>query len=340
MRGGSKSGRQLSRHGSTRGLNPDSRKPNFRADPADRHVLIVFSDMTGATQSSTATGCWGQTFGSSGVPDDRWSNLTQITVTQCTAGMLNVSAPSNNQLSSGTMAYDGVGNMTGDGAGDTFAFDAENHITTASGTMVTGGTWYYTYDGNGIRVAKCDNRSSAPCTGAAGGSLYWRDINGNVLSESDLSGNITNDYIYFAGRKAAQEDASGNIHYLYPDQVNSTVMMTDSSGNSCYNATFTPYGEEHSTLNTCSTNYKFTGYERDSETGLDYAFARYYSSRLGRFMSADPLAGTTSNPQSLNRYSYVQNHPSTPQTPAECTMIIVRSTAPTPIVGYCGVLQA
>jgi hypothetical protein len=36
--------------------------------------------------------------------------------------------------------------MTADGSDDTFAFDAENHITTASGTMVTGGTWYYIYD--------------------------------------------------------------------------------------------------------------------------------------------------------------------------------------------------
>jgi hypothetical protein len=76
---------------------------------------------------------------------------------------------------------------------------------------VSGGTWSYVYDGNGIRVVKCDNENIHPCGGAAGGTLYWRDIFGNVLSESDLSGNITNDYIYFGGRKAAQEDASGNV---------------------------------------------------------------------------------------------------------------------------------
>lgn len=58
-----------------------------------------------------------------------------------------------------------------------------------------------------------------------------------------------------------------------------------------------------------STNYKFTGYERDSETGLDYAFARYYCYRLGHFMSADPLGDSISDPQSLNRYAYVGNNP-------------------------------
>lgn len=39
---------------------------------------------------------------------------------------------------------------------------------------------------------------------------------------------------------------------------------------------------------------QFTGYERDTESGLDYAQARYYNSRHGRFTSTDPLtAGVT-----------------------------------------------
>ena len=62
---------------------------------------------------------------------------------------------------------------------------------------------------------------------------------------------------------------------------------------------------------TCPQNYKFTGYERDSESGLDYAIFRYYSSGLGRFLTADPLPGRLNNPQSFNRYSYVLNNPCT-----------------------------
>jgi len=45
---------------------------------------------------------------------------------------------------------------------------------------------------------------------------------------------------------------------------------------------------------------------------LDYAFNRYYNSRIGRFMSPDPLGitgATLSNPQSLHRYAYVLNSP-------------------------------
>lgn len=58
--------------------------------------------------------------------------------------------------------------------------------------------------------------------------------------------------------------------------------------------------------------YKFTGKERDIESGLDNFEARYYGSSMGRFMSpdysglmyADPL-----NRQSFNLYSYVRNNP-------------------------------
>jgi RHS repeat-associated protein len=60
-----------------------------------------------------------------------------------------------------------------------------------------------------------------------------------------------------------------------------------------------------------TTRQKFTGYERDVETGLDYAQARYYANAQGRFASVDPLgaSASTGNPQSWNRYAYVLNNP-------------------------------
>jgi len=56
---------------------------------------------------------------------------------------------------------------------------------------------------------------------------------------------------------------------------------------------------------------QFTGYERDGETGLDYAKARYFGNSLGRFSSADPLmaSGKPWIPQSWNRYTYCLNNP-------------------------------
>jgi RHS repeat-associated protein len=56
---------------------------------------------------------------------------------------------------------------------------------------------------------------------------------------------------------------------------------------------------------------KFTGKERDSETGLDYFGARYYGNSMGRWISPDPLMASahSSDPQSWNRYVYTFNNP-------------------------------
>jgi RHS repeat-associated protein len=54
---------------------------------------------------------------------------------------------------------------------------------------------------------------------------------------------------------------------------------------------------------------RFTGKERDSETGLDYLGARYYGSTMGRFLSPDPFGGHREDPQTLNKYNYVANNP-------------------------------
>jgi RHS repeat-associated protein len=54
-----------------------------------------------------------------------------------------------------------------------------------------------------------------------------------------------------------------------------------------------------------------TGYEKDQETGLDFAEARYYQNKHGRFTAVDPLlaSGKSANPQTFNRYAYVGNNP-------------------------------
>ena len=80
------------------------------------------------------------------------------------------------------------------------------------------------------------------------------------------------------------------------------------------NMDYLPFGEQ--ILGGSDTTHKFTGKERDNESGLDYFGARYDSSSMGRFMTPDwsakpqgvPYAQLT-DPQSLNLYSYVRNNP-------------------------------
>jgi len=68
-----------------------------------------------------------------------------------------------------------------------------------------------------------------------------------------------------------------------------------------------PFGEEVTA--TGNNQKKFTGHYRDSETGMDYAGARYHHPTMGRWLGVDPMKGDISNPQRLNGYAYCLNDP-------------------------------
>jgi RHS repeat-associated protein len=91
--------------------------------------------------------------------------------------------------------------------------------------------------------------------------------------------------------------------------------VTDAAGLVISEHHYLPFGEEvppsnHLGVGNLSNNsHRFTGHERDKETGLDYMMARYYEAGLGRFMSPDPLRGHLADPQTLNRYVYAGNNP-------------------------------
>jgi RHS repeat-associated protein len=111
---------------------------------------------------------------------------------------------------------------------------------------------------------------------------------------------------------------SGGIYYYVEDMLGTSRVMTQANGTVCYDADFDPYGGEHPFTETCPQDYKFEGKERDTETGNDDFGARYYSSRFGRWLSADwssvpvavPYANLT-NPQTLNLYAMVADDPET-----------------------------
>ncbi|HEX5282780.1 MAG TPA: RHS repeat-associated core domain-containing protein [Bryocella sp.] len=106
-------------------------------------------------------------------------------------------------------------------------------------------------------------------------------------------------------------------------------MELSSGGWPVWSGQFTPFGQEivagqvlgwslgnQQPADGTNMHYKFTGKERDSESGLDYFGARYYASNVGRWISADwaqkPEAVPYSkldDPQTLNLYTYVSNNP-------------------------------
>lgn len=96
--------------------------------------------------------------------------------------------------------------------------------------------------------------------------------------------------------------------FYHKDHLGSSRMMSSVNGYPVWQATYLPFGYEYG-AQISANNYKFTGYEHDSESGLEYAKLRHFSSQYARFVSTDPLSGDVGNPQSLNRYTYVLNNP-------------------------------
>jgi RHS repeat-associated protein len=119
----------------------------------------------------------------------------------------------------------------------------------------------------------------------------------------------------FAGGKRIAKDTSNNgtgTQYYQEDHLGSARIMTDNAGTVISNCTFNAFGEQVScSPDNASNHYKFTGKERDSETGLDNFGARYYSGGMGRFLTVDPKVASAhvANPQSWNRYTYALNNP-------------------------------
>jgi RHS repeat-associated protein len=74
---------------------------------------------------------------------------------------------------------------------------------------------------------------------------------------------------------------------------------------------YSPFGETSANPLSPFTGvkHKYTSQELDSETGLYNYNARLYNPEAGRLVSADSIVPDPSNPQSLNRYSYVLNNP-------------------------------
>jgi RHS repeat-associated protein len=249
------------------------------------YAYDALNRVTAATsQATSGSDCWGQSFAY-----DRYANLTTTNVTQWTAPMLSLSVNTNNQITNSGFSYDAAGDLTGDGS-YTYSWNAEQHLTSAANVT-------YTYDGDLRRVEK------------SSGTLYWHSPAGVPLAETDSSGNTLNEYVYLGSARIARRDSSGNVYYYFEDHLGTATTLSNASGVLCNDADFLPFGYEMVHAASCAQNYKFTGLERDSETGLDHTQFRKYDSTLGRWLTPDPTGGSAPNPQSWNRYAYVLNNP-------------------------------
>lgn len=245
---------------------------------------------------TAGSGGWGLSYSYDG-----FGNRTNQSVTKGSGPTHSVTInATNNRISTSGYVYDSNGNMT-QMPSLTMVYDASNRMVESN--HASAGTHYYGYNQANQRVFE---RKGTQVT------YYLYGIGGERLMEmtETCSGSCVGytevqRWIYFAGKKAFSKTGS-TLKAVTPNRLESE-------------AKHFPYGEVQGTAPT-DTKDHFATYRRD-ETGLDYAWNRYYSPTMGRFTTADPYGGSVelANPQSWNRYSYVENNPVSHYDPAGTT---------------------
>jgi len=261
-------------------------------------------DSLNRLSSATEGAPWAQSYGYD-IYGNRWATGTGPGIDSTTPSTSAWYDVTTNHMVNALLpvAYDdaGAGNLK-TLSGYLFSYDGENRMVRST---LNGIDTNYAYDGDGRRVQKTGSNSTT----------FVYDARGALAAEY-----------------STQAPPVAGTEYVTVDQLGSTRLTSDASGNPIAYHDYVPFGAEipagvngRSNLYGAAdgVNKKFTGQYRDTETqssamtsGLDYFGARYFSAAQGRFTTPDwsekpqpiPYADIA-NPQSLNLYVYEGNSP-------------------------------
>ncbi len=215
--------------------------------------------------------------------------------------------------------YDPNGNLTSETDSRHFEWDHadrmrafQTRIANAEPTAYV----HYLYDASGRRTSKLLRKAGGATERtvyidglfehqeqSAGGSIAQNDTLHVMDSENRVA--LVRAGAAFAG------DAAPPVKYQLGDHLGSSYVVvggaTSAAGIFIDREEYTPFGET-SFGSFARKRYRFTGKERDEESGLSYHHARYYAPWLLRWIAADPLM-TARGPSASNLYLYVKNNP-------------------------------
>ncbi|MDQ1644615.1 MAG: hypothetical protein QOJ50_799, partial [Cryptosporangiaceae bacterium] len=255
---------------------------------------------------------------------DDAGGLLQIAHTGLTGGYTRdlIPAPGSNRLAtldtagiSYAYTYDPAGNLSTETASRHHEWDHANRLATFRsqplGSAAEPSVYaQYRYDASGQRVVKARRNQG----GALAVTVYIGDLFERLVVTSASGAQTTHDTVHvsdmgarIATRRIGQPapgDSAPPLTFQLGDHLGSVGVVLDDTGGLVNREEFTPFGE--TTFGSYTRKrYRFTGKERDEESGYSYHRARYYAPWLARWTSADPIGIA----DGLNRYAYVGNRP-------------------------------
>src|SRR5579885_2498371 len=186
-------------------------------------------------------------------------------------------------------SYDGNGNLTGSTDGNSFSYNKKNQTTAIDGNS-------YSYSGPDQTERVTLNSASDAYSGLG---LSYETTSGNTTYYTRCScGMLLNERL----------PGGGKYYYLFDGQ-GSVVGLTDSNGNEVNAYDYDPYGVMLNETQGQPNPFQYEGGYFESSTGLVKFGTRYYNPQLGRWTQQDPVGGSLSKPDTLNRYLYVDDDP-------------------------------
>ena len=202
---------------------------------------------------------------------------------------------STNRLTTSGFTYDAAGNLTTDAStmpNHTYQWDAEGRVSSVD----SGSTWTFTYDALGDRVQM---------TVPSGSQYLAYDVAGNWIMVFGVYGNY--DVVRWGERMFSIYTSTGT-EFNHVNNLSSTSIYTNQAGTAVEDMLFYPWGQVWESWGTGGYNFADLPY-RDLSTTTDLTAFRVFSPNIGRWHSPDPVGADISNPQSLDRYPYVLNNP-------------------------------
>lgn len=197
----------------------------------------------------------------------------------------------------GKRGYDGNGNVVDlvdpSGRELSMAWTVDDRLATVRDQR-TGARHEFAYDLEGHRVKKTDS---------AGVTRYF-----SPRLELDPQGGLVKSYL--AGDRLVARDVGGTVSYLTMDGGRNVRLVTDASGNVVEHDEYRAFGALQQTMTSGPPgDIAFAGERVEADLGLVVMGARTYDPGIGQFLSADSVIPSLARPQSLHRYSYVENDP-------------------------------
>lgn len=196
-----------------------------------------------------------------------------------------------------TYDYDDRGNLIKKSSSNGTSIYSYNELGQLVGYEDDDHTIEFTYNGQGERLSKTVDGQTI--------QYSYEDVLPVFQLLEEKKGKRIKQYLYGHHCLGYLEDKK-TYYYLEETPGNPVGIVIDEQGNIVEELEYDVFGK---CLSSSNLSVQYNGEQVDNETGLIFLRTRYYDPEIGRFISPDQAPPNLRNPQSLNRYAYVNNNP-------------------------------